>query len=246
MKKILGMLLTIGVTFIIAACSSEGSETQIDDKKETTETTVSDNSNESKEETKQGPSVEIVNSSSVSSKDSSNFVYLNSSAVFENTGDTPVEISGSMNFNKVDGGTLGGGPIETVPSVVNPGETAFLTSSILLRGVTDPSQVGETTFDFEFEETEKQSSKLETSDVKNTDGSVTGLVKNPTQELQDNIRISAALFAEDGSLVGVLSGGIRGLNPGEEASFQLNNPPLPEGSEDKITKIEVNAYSEKL
>lgn len=92
---------------------------------------------------------------------------------------------------------------------------------------------------------------MEVSGIKGTTGTdeylpsytVTGVVTNITEELQDDIRIAAALLADDGSLLGVLKGSIDvGLNPGSEAGFELSYPDLPQEIADKVETVDVKAY----
>jgi hypothetical protein len=69
------------------------------------------------------------------------------------------------------------------------------------------------------------------------------MVKNSTETKQDDIRLAAGLFDQDGKLVGVLTGSVDvGLNPGGEAGFELSYPEIPKGAEDRIVTVEVKAY----
>lgn len=176
-------------------------------------------------------------------------VWVHSAAIFENTGDTPVDIGETqMNYKATDGSILGTSTmIYAVPQIVNPGETAFISESTILDGTTSKDDFSETTFNFNFNETTKDPNLMEVSGVKGVDGEygykVTGLVKNPTAEQQDDIRLAAALFDANGSLLGVLKGSVDvGLAPGGEAGFELSYPDLPEGVAANVATIEVKSY----
>ena len=210
------------------------------------------NSGKTEEKTEEAqPMVEIVNQASGAWVDSIGTVWVHSSAVFENTGDVPVEIGETqMNFKGQDDSILGTATmIYSVPSVVMPGEKAYITESTILDGITSPDEFKETTYNFNFEETEADANLLEVSGVKGIKGDeytpykVTGVVKNITDELQDDIRIAAGLFDAQGNLLGVFSGGVDiGINPGSEAGFELSYPDLPQGVADKVATIDVKAY----
>ena len=137
--------------------------------------------------------------------------------------------------------------IYSIPRIVNPGETAFIVESTILDGVSTETEFKETTFNYNFEETTEEPNLMEVSSVKGIDGEygykVTGLVKNPTEEQQDDIRLAAALLDKDGNLLGTLEGSVDvGLAPGNEAGFELSYPDLPEDVGSKVATIEVKSY----
>ena len=176
-------------------------------------------------------------------------VWVHSAAIFKNTGDTPVDIGETqMNYKAADGSILGTSTmIYAVPQIVNPGETAFIGESTILDGTVSKDEFSETTYNFNFEETTEDPNLMEVSAVKGIDGEygykVTGLVKNPTAEQQDDVRLAAALFDANGALLGVLEGSVDvGLAPGGEAGFELSYPELPEGVGAKVATIEVKSY----
>lgn len=250
MRGWLNVLLAVALMVFLSACgnelagdthSSEGTEEQAASKQGETK------------EVQEEPKLEIVQSTGGAWKDSIDSVWVHSSAIFENTGDVPVSIGETqMNYKDQQGGILGTSTmIYSVPSVVGPGEQAYITETTILEGMTDPALYGETTYNYGFDPTEENANLLDVSGTKGipstddyrTPYTVTGVVKNTTSELQDDIRISAALFDESGTLLGVLNGSVDvGVNPGSEAGFELNYPEVPREIAGKVKKIDVKAY----
>lgn len=179
-------------------------------------------------------------------------VWVHSAAVLKNTGDAAIEINETqMNYKAQDGSILGTSTgIYSIPRVVNPGETAFIVKSTSLDGVLSDKDFKETTFNYNFEKTTDKPNLMEVSAVKGIDGDysykVTGLVKNPTDELQDDIRIAAALLDKNGNLLGMLKGSVGvDLAPGNEAGFELSSRDLPKDIIPKVAKIEVKSFGFK-
>ncbi|MGN1386300.1 MAG: FxLYD domain-containing protein [Bacillus sp. (in: firmicutes)] len=244
MKKSALLLIVLLMTFL-AAC---GGTKNAGDTNQNSDNQTEANSSTEKET---APNVEIVNQASGAWMDSIGTAWVHTSAVFENTGDVPVAIGETqMNFKGQDDSILGTATmIYSVPEVVMPGETAYITESTILDGITDPAQFKETTFNYNFEETEEDANLLEVSGVKGIKGDeytpykVTGIVKNTTDELQDDVRIAAGLYDAEGNLLGVFNGSVDvGINSGSEAGFELSYPDLPEGVADKVATIDVKAY----
>lgn len=180
--------------------------------------------------------------------DSIDSVWLHSAAIFENTGETPVEIGETqMNYKGTDDSILGTSTmIYSVPSIILPGETAIIAESAILDGVT-ADEYAETTFNFNFDKTEEDPNVLEVSGTKGILGEygykITGVVKNITEEQQDDVRLAAALFDESGNLLGALQGSVDvGIAPGSEAGFELSYPELSPEVMDKIATFEVKSY----
>ncbi len=218
---------------------------------ENTVSEESDTSNTAEEASE--PQLDIVQSTGGAWQDSIDNVWVHSAAIFENTGDVPVQIGETqMNFTSEQGDILGtAAMIYSVPEVVLPGERAFIGETTTLEGVTDPEEYEETTYNFSFDVTDEDPHLLEVAGIKGTPGkdefampyTVTGVVKNTSDALQDDIRIAAALLAEDGTLLGVLTGSVTvGVNPGGEAGFELSYPEVPRDIVDKVETIEVQAY----
>ncbi|MGI8313842.1 FxLYD domain-containing protein [Halobacillus mangrovi] len=247
MRKIILLFSLVFIMFLTACSNGEMAG-------DTNASANNDETTKEKEETKEESEakLEIAQSTGGAWKDSIDAVWVHSSAVFENTGDTPVEINETqMTFKGKDGEVLGTAPmIYAVPSVVGPGETAFISESTILEGISDAESYTETTYNFGFDKTDQSPNLLETSGIKGTIGDeysnpykVTGLVKNTTEEKQDDIRLAAALFDKDGKLLGVLNGSVDvGVNPGSEAGFELNYPEIPRDVAEKVENIEVKAY----
>ncbi|MBD3110115.1 hypothetical protein IEO70_17420 [Bacillus sp. AGMB 02131] len=248
MKKSALLLIVLLMTFLTAC----GGVKNAGDTNQKADNQSEENSNkEEKAAEEAAPNVEIVKQTSGAWMDSIDTVWVHTSAVFENTGDMPVAIGETqMNFKGQDESILGTATmIYSIPEVVMPGETAYITESTILDGITDPAQFKETTFNYNFEETDETSNLLEVSGVKGIKGDeytqykVTGIVKNTTEELQDDIRIAAGLYDAEGNLLGVFSGSVDiGINAGSEAGFDLSYPDLPEGIADKVATIDVKAY----
>lgn len=204
-----------------------------------------------KEEKEAVPKLDIIDQAGGAWKDSIDSVWVHSSAVFENTGTVPVEIGETqMNFKGQDGSILGTSTmIYSIPSVVLPGEKAYISESTILNAVTSANDYKETTYNFNFNPTSDGPNLLEVSGVKGKKGDdwtpyiVTGVVKNVTEELQDDTRLAAGLFDAEGKLLGVLTGSVDvGINPGSEAGFELTYPDLPKGTADKVQTIDVKAF----
>lgn len=254
MKKLLILLFTIGLITFLTACGEEGMAGDTNTaSQETTTEGEGEATEEAVETEKSEPKLEVVKTTGGAWKDSIDTVWVHSGAIFENTGDVPVKIGETqMNYKGADGSVLGtSSMIYAVPGIVAPGEQAYISESTTLEGVTDPAEYAETTYNFSFDGTEENSNLLEVSAIKGIPATdeysspytVTGLVKNTTEELQEDIRISAALLAENGDLLGVLNGSVDvSVNPGSEAGFELNYPEIPREVVDQVSTIEVKAY----
>lgn len=180
--------------------------------------------------------------------DSIETTWVHSAAIFENTGDTPVSIGETqMNYKGTDGSMLGTSTmIYAVPDIILPGETAIISEAAILDGVS-ADEYAETTFNFSFDKTDKDPNIMEISGTKGIpteDGyKVTGVVKNITEEQQDDVRLAAALFDADGNLLGALQGSVDvGIAPGSEAGFELSYPDLSPDILSKIATFEVKSY----
>ena len=153
-----------------------------------------------------------------------------------------------MNYKAKDGSILGTSTmIYSVPKVVQPGETAIISEGTIIDGETTTANFAETTYNFNFEPTDEGSNLMDVSAVKGVQGkydySVTGLVKNPTSEQQDDIRLAAVLYDEAGKILGALYGSVDvGLAPNGEAGFELTYPSLPDDIGSKVKTIEVKSY----
>ncbi|MCM3584850.1 hypothetical protein M3182_03705 [Mesobacillus maritimus] len=255
MKKLCLILFALGLIFSLAACGGDNhaGDTNSPDETSKQEASTENESTTKEDEEQSEPKLEVVKSFGQAWKDSIDTVWIHSAAIFENTGEVPIEIGETqMNFKGKDGSILGTAPmIYSVPSIVAPGEQAYISETTMLEGVTDPGEYKETTYNFSFDSTEENANLLEVSGVKGIAATdemsspyrVTGLVKNTTDSLQDDIRISAALLAEDGTLLGVLNGGVDvGVNPGSEAGFDLSYPEVPREIAGKVKTVEVKAY----
>ncbi|WP_449537788.1 hypothetical protein [Ferdinandcohnia sp. Marseille-Q9671] len=255
MKRLFLILLAFCLSFSLAACGGDdhAGDTNTKDNTSEKESSTEKETTTDKDKAESEPKLEIIDDTSGVWKDSIDTVWIHSAAIFENTGDVPIEIGETqMNFKGKDGSILGTAPmVYAVPDIIAPGEKAYIAESTILEGITDPNQFGETTYNFSFDSTDRKANSLEVSGVKGFPATddysnpyrVTGIVKNTTDELQDDIRISAALLAEDGSLLGVLDGGIDvGVNPGSEAGFELDYPEVPKDIAGKVKTIEVKAY----
>lgn len=241
MKKI--SILILSALLLLTACGD--SKQTISQSADKENNSVAEENNNKEANTK----IEIENSGSNIWSDSINSIWINTATIYKNTGDVPVEIGETqMNYKAKDGSVLGTSTmIYAVPSIVQPGETAFITESTILDGESSTDNYAETTFNFNFEETDESSNLMEVSAVKGVSSdfgySVTGLVKNPTDIQQEDIRLAAILYDANGNILGGLSGSVDvGLAPGGEAGFELSYPPLPDDIGTKVSKIEVKSY----
>lgn len=255
MKKVLITAGAAGMLTFLGGCGSDSmaGDTNSAPEEQSVQPEEVETEEAAAEETTEEAKLEVVNSTGGAWKDSIDTVWVHSSAVFENTGDVPVSIGETqMNFKDTEGGILGTAQmIYAVPDVVAPGEKAYISESTILDGTTDPQAYQETTYNFSFDSTEEEANLLEVSGVKGIPATdefsnpykVTGVVKNTTEELQDDIRLAAALFAEDGSLLGVLTGSVDvGVNPGSEAGFELSYPEIPKEVAEQVATVDVKAY----
>ncbi|WP_147532287.1 FxLYD domain-containing protein [Bacillus marasmi] len=244
MKKLIPFILVLSM-FLFTGCSNEYAGTSED------KTNTSESTNKESKSQKEEAKLEMVDQTGGAWVDSIGTVWVHSAAVYKNTGSVPIDIGETqMNYKGQDGTVLGTSTmIFSIPSIVKPGETAFIGESTILDGQTDPANYKETTYNFGFDKTDEDPTILETSVVQGIKGDsflpykVTGMVKNITKDKQDDIRLAAGLFDESGKLLGVLTGSVDvGLNPGSEAGFELSYPEIPKEAVDKIAKVEVKAY----
>ncbi|MGA4515670.1 FxLYD domain-containing protein [Solibacillus silvestris] len=244
MKKITILLITL--LFILSACG--------DSKQTISQSAEKESQSENSEETTQAKEkvnakLEIEDSGSTIWSDSIDSIWINTAAIFRNTGEVPVDIGETqMNYKGKDGSILGTSTmIYAVPEIVQPGESAIIVEGTTLNDVTSLDNYSETTFNFNFDATEEDSNLMEVSAVKGISSdyeySVTGIVKNPTEVQQEDIRLAAILYDENGKILGGLSGSVDvGLAAGGEAGFELSYPPLPDNIGSKVNKIEVKSY----
>ncbi|NDI35190.1 FxLYD domain-containing protein [Chengkuizengella sediminis] len=266
MKKIFVLLTLMALALVLIGCSTDeisgiSDNGELSTKENNTEGTESaegnteekkDNTvNVEQEEEKESVNLEIIQQSEAAWVDSIGTVWVHSAAIFENTGDKPVKIGeAQMNFKDQEGGILGTATwLYAVPDVVLPGQKAFISESTFLDGISDASLFKETSYNFDYEKTIEDPNLMEVSGVKGFQGdeyapyNVTGLVKNSTDKKHENINIAAALYAEDGTLLGILEGIVDvGLNPGSEAGFELSYPEIPEEYGSQVVSVEVLAY----
>mgnify|MGYP003408196868 FL=1 len=235
--------MSIALSMLLAACGD--SKTTIS----SSDSTKTDKENVEQVQEESNVLLEIVDSSGTAWMDSIGTVWVHSAAIFENTGDTAVDIGETqMNFKATDGSILGTSTmIYAVPEIVNPGETAVIVESTILDGITNKDQYAETSYNFNYDSTDEDPNLMETSTIKGINGEygykVTGLVKNPTDVQQEDVRIAAILYDAEGNLLGALSGSVDvGLAPQGEAGFELSYPNLPKEVGAKVAKIDVKSY----
>ena len=237
--------MSIALSMLLGACGDSKTTISSTDSAKTEEENVEQK--QEKEESK--ARLEIVDSTGTAWVNSIGTVWVHSAAIFENTGDTAVNIGETqMNYKATDGSILGTSTmIYSVPEIVNPGETAVIVESTILDGVTNKDQYAETSYNFNYDATDEDPNLMETSAIKGINGEyeykVTGLVKNPTDIQQEDVRIAAILYDAEGNLLGALSGSVDvGLAPQGEAGFELSYPNLPEEIGAKVAKIDVKSY----
>ncbi|MDI7740508.1 FxLYD domain-containing protein [Lysinibacillus fusiformis] len=244
-KKYLFSSLLVGTLFLVA-CGNDKVTISSDEGNDEKETAVEEEKDTQQEK---AGKLEIQQSKAQAWVNSIGTVWVHSAAIYENTGETSVEIGETqMNYKGTDDSILGTSTmIYAVPEVVKPGETAIIMESTILDGLQSPDAFSETTFNFNFTETDQDPNLMEVSGIKGVSGEfgykVTGLVKNPTEVPQDDVRIAAALFDANGALLGALDGSVDvGIAPGGEAGFELSYPELPEDVASKVATIDVKSY----
>ncbi|SIS60105.1 FxLYD domain-containing protein [Salimicrobium flavidum] len=260
MKKLMVFIVLIGLVFLAACGSGEdmaGETTGSESENESSETeeVQADEAGDKPEEQEEevNVSLEITAQTGGAWKDSIDSVWIHSSAVLENTGNTPVTVGEvQMNFQDEEGTVLGTDSMNyTTPDILMPGEKAFVSQTTTLDAVTDPAEYTQTTYNFEYEEASADADPnlMEVSGVNHSAGDeyipyrVTGTVTNTTGEMQDDIRIAAALYAEDGSLLGVLNESLTvSVNDGSEAGFELTYPEIPPEHAGQVANVEVKAF----
>lgn len=227
----------------LAACSENGTATTSTDSKKT-----ATEQKEKKEEASAKLEATDTTGSAWIPYDGSEYVYIHGGAIYTNTGNTAVSIGETqINRKAIDGSILGTETmVYSVPRVVLPGETAFISTTSYVEGVSI-DDYAESTYNFSFDATDEDPNLMEVSGVKGILGEenyrVTGIVKNISDVQQDDIRIAAALFNGEGKLIGVLTSSIDiGVAPGSEAGFDLSYPELSPEVLKTIQKIEVKAY----
>jgi hypothetical protein len=251
MKKTLLVSATLLSAFYLGACGS----TSTAGSSEKTEAAEKKESKEAEAKEEKNVLVEVIDSTYYAWKsyEDSEYTNIHAAAIFKNTGDTPVKLGETqMNHKAQDGSVLGTeSMIYAVPDIVLPGETAIIGETSLLEGIS-PEEFKETTYNFEFDEaTEEEANKqniVEITGVKGTpleDGyKVTGLVKNTTDEQQDDIRIAAALYDADGNLISVLKGSVDvAVAAGSETGFELSYPDVSSEVTNKVDKVDVKGYA---
>ena len=194
--------------------------------------------------------LEIIDSAGTAWVDSIGTTWVHSAAVFENTGNVAIDIGEvQMNFKGQDGSVLGtSSMVYSVPGIIKPGEKAYISESTILDGV-NSSDYKETTYNYDFAQTEEDPNLLEVSGTKGIKGDsytpykVTGMVKNITEEAQDDIRLAAGLYDANNKLLGVLTGSIDvTVNPDSEAGFELTYPDIPDEVAGQVSTVDVKAY----
>lgn len=242
--------MSIALSMLLVACGDSKTTISSTDNAKTGEENVEQEKKKEQEES--NVLLEITDSTGTAWVDSIGTVWVHSAAIFENTGDTAVNIGETqMNYKATDGSVLGTSTmIYAIPRIVNPGETAVILESTILDGITNKDPYAETSYNFSYDSTDEDPNLMETSAVKGINGEygykVTGLVKNPTDVQQEDVRIAAILYDAQGNLLGALSGSFDvGIAPQGEARFELSYPDLPADIGIKVAKIDVKSFGWK-
>lgn len=235
----------------VEAAEGQEEKAEVTVEEQSAETAPDEVQKESKEENV-SVAVEIADQTDSAWVDSIDSLWVHSAAVLENTDNVPVVVGEvQMNFMNKEGSVLGTDAMNSAtPEVLKPGETAFVSQTTTLDGVTDPEEFDHTTYNFEYREAFGEDANLmEVKNVQHGPGDeynpyrVTGIVENMTGDVQEDIRIAAGLYAEDGSLLGVLTDSISvSVNAGSEAGFELTYPGIPAENAGKVKDVEVKAY----
>lgn len=184
MKKLLVASTILSLGLILSGCGEDKIASS-----------QSDNETSDKEEKKQVTALAEIQKHVSTAWKSYDTTYVHSAAIYENKGNVPVEMKETqMNYKATDDSILGTETmIYAVPSVILPGETAIIVETGYLDGV-DPEAFAETTYNFSFKETTEDPTLMEVSGIKGIVGEygykVTGVLKNITEDQQDDIRIA--------------------------------------------------------
>lgn len=205
-------------------------------------------------EASQKANVEVADQVLYSWKDSINTIWVNYSAEIKNTGDATAHL-GSIQVNYIDeaGAVIGTSDMITpVPDTLLPGETAYIGETTIANAADKPEQIVDATVNIDFKKTTDEPTILETEnvnfkEVKNGFSGpyiVTGTVKNPHDELVDDVRLAAGLYDNEGKLIGVLKESLQvSLNPDGTAGFEMSYPEISEDIKGKVTEVKVKAYN---
>lgn len=245
-KKLIFGTAALSISLILAGCGSNGTAVSSEG------STTGDTGEKAQSETEKSIALtEITKQAGQAWKsyEGSEYTYIHAAAIYENKGDVPVKIGETqMNHKGTDGSILSTETmVYSVPAVISPGENAIIVATTYAEGTT-PEAYGETTYNFSFDETDEASNLMEVSGVKGIPTGesykVTGIVKNITDQQQDDIRIAAVLLDAEGNLLGALKGSVDvGLAPNNEAGFELSYPELPPNIKDKVATIDVKSYA---
>lgn len=245
MKKVLLFGTALSISLILAGCGNSGTATSSED---SSSTETKDSTQTEKEEK---ALAEVVKNTHGAWKpyEDSEYTYIHAAAIYENKGNIPVRIGETqMNHKGTDGSILGTETmVYSVPEVILPGETAIISATSYVEG-TSPEAFGETTYNFTFDETDETPNLMEVSGIKGVPTEegykVTGVVKNVTDQQQDDVRLAAILLDAEGNLLGALKGSVDiGIAPNGEAGFELSYPEIPLNIIDKVATVEVKSYA---
>lgn len=226
-------------------------------KSQTSQTNRPKNSKEEVNEKKEKTNIKIINETFTPWKNSSGSVWVNYSSEIKNSGNAPAKID-DISVDLLDSKEIVLQKVPMIPSIPNiimPNQTAYITESITLDKVKDPDKIKATNINIESSKTTDEPMMLKTDNVKLVKGfadsnvpySVTGTVTNPHSEKADDILISAALYDDKGELLGVLRKSLdSSINPNGSKEFELFYPELPGKINGKVTKVNVIAYNSTI
>lgn len=245
LKKQLIFGTALSISLILAGCGDLGTATSSED------SSSDKTENSTKTEKEEKALAEVVESTHSAWKpyEDSEYTYIHSAALYENKGNVPVRIGETqMNHKGTDGSILATETmVYSVPEIILPGEKAIIVETSYVEGITAEA-FGETTYNFTFDETDENPNIMEISGVKGVpteDGyKVTGVVKNITDQQQNDVRLAAILLDAEGNLLGALNGSVDvGIAPNGEAGFELSYPEVPLNIIDKVATVEVKSYA---
>ena len=178
-------------------------------------------------------SYEITYKNAIAYKKSSGYIMLQAIVVITNTGNTPLYISGSENYDLEDsnGKLIGSETMSVYPNIIRPGEKAYgydetildIEEVIDLFIIPRPEVYVSTSEYIRYEISDMELSSDRYSRVK-----LLGRVKNTTNETTELFYIVCVLFDSEDIPIGLISSAItEDIEPGEKIGFEVSGLTLP-------------------
>lgn len=251
MKKYL-KLITFSILSgtLLVACSNQNDKIKIN--------------NEPIIKNEQNKELKIVNEKTFVYKQSDEPVIISSTygAEIKNEGKKPIDVNNVIiNFNGHDDQPISHFEfIESVPNIINPGETGFILQQTILSGIIAENGLKEVKTELYGEETKEKQVLLDVIDVSVEESNnqvtpyiVKGKVINNSGSDIGGAKIYAGLYDDKGTFYGIMTGTASpvvepmkpnvALKDNGEITFELTFPTLSNGIKGKVTTAKVYAIS---